>query len=52
MLVWTGIGKLIIFDNDKVEFANLNRMFYNISHVSLSKVEACQRSLQEINPLV
>lgn len=28
MLTRCGIGKLILFDYDKVELANMNRMFY------------------------
>jgi len=28
MLTWCGIGKLIMYDYDKVELANMNRLFY------------------------
>lgn len=50
MLTRCGIGKLIMYDYDKVELANMNRMFYLPSHQGLSKVEAARKSLYEINP--
>lgn len=50
MLTRCGIGKLILYDYDKVELANMNRMFYLPSHEGLPKVEAAKKSLHEINP--
>ena len=50
MLTRCGIGKLILFDYDKVELANMNRMFYLPEHAGLSKVEAAKTSLLNINP--
>jgi len=50
MLTRCGIGKLILYDYDKVELANMNRMFYLPSHEGLAKVEAAKRSLNDINP--
>lgn len=50
MLTRCGIGKLIIYDYDKVELANMNRMFYLPSHEGLAKVEAAKKSLNDINP--
>ena len=50
MLTRSGIGKLILYDYDRVELANMNRMFYLPSHEGLAKVEAARTSLQEINP--
>jgi ubiquitin-like modifier-activating enzyme 5 len=50
MLTRCGIGKLILYDYDKVELANMNRMFYLPSHDGLAKVEAAKISLSEINP--
>jgi ubiquitin-like modifier-activating enzyme 5 len=41
---------LILYDYDKVELANMNRMFYLPSHEGLAKVEAAKRSLNDINP--
>lgn len=50
MLVRCGVGKLILFDYDKVELANMNRLFYTPDQCGLSKVEAARRSLGFINP--
>lgn len=50
MLTRCGIGKLILYDYDRVELANMNRMFYLPSHEGLAKVEAAKRSLNDINP--
>lgn len=50
MLTRCGIGKLILFDYDKVELANMNRLFFTPDQAGLSKVEAAARTLQFINP--
>ncbi|KAH3750869.1 ubiquitin-like modifier-activating enzyme 5 [Dreissena polymorpha] len=50
MLTRCGIGKLILFDYDKVELANMNRLFYQPHQSGMSKVEAAERTLKEINP--
>lgn len=50
MLVRCGVGKLVIYDYDKVELANMNRLFFTPSQVGLSKVEAARQSLTLINP--
>lgn len=50
MLTRCGIGKLILFDYDKVELANMNRLFFRPEHSGMSKVEAAERTLKEINP--
>jgi len=50
MLTRCGIGKLLLFDYDIVEFANMNRLFFRPEHRGLSKTEAAQRTLLEINP--
>ena len=50
MLVRCGIGKLIIYDYDKVELANMNRLFYTPDQVGLDKVDAAKQSLEKINP--
>jgi ubiquitin-like modifier-activating enzyme 5 len=49
MLVRCGIGKLILYDYDKVELANMNRLFYTPDQVGLSKVEAAKNTLLKIN---
>lgn len=50
MLTRCGVGKLLLFDYDKVELANMNRLFYTPDQCGLSKVEAAKRSLAFINP--
>jgi|GEM_PF-441953 len=50
MLVRCGVGKLILFDNDKVEMANMNRLFFRPDQVGLSKTEAAKDTLSSINP--
>lgn len=50
MLTRCGIGKLILYDYDKVELANMNRLFYQPNQQGLSKVEAASKTLSFINP--
>ncbi|KAG8040306.1 hypothetical protein G9C98_000877 [Cotesia typhae] len=50
MLTRCGIGKLVLFDYDKVELANMNRLFFQPHQVGLSKVNAAARTLTTINP--
>ncbi|XP_062536760.1 ubiquitin-like modifier-activating enzyme 5 isoform X3 [Armigeres subalbatus] len=50
MLTRCGIGKLILFDYDKVELANMNRLFFTPDQAGLSKVEAAAKTLNFINP--
>ncbi|XP_076168222.1 ubiquitin-like activating enzyme 5 [Ptiloglossa arizonensis] len=50
MLTRCGIGKLILFDYDKVEMANMNRLFFQPDQAGQSKVEAAAKTLQYINP--
>lgn len=50
MLTRCGIGKLLLFDYDKVELANMNRLFFQPHQAGLSKVEAAGRTLALINP--
>lgn len=45
MLVRCGIGKLILFDYDSVEVANLNRLFFRPTQIGMSKVKAAQETL-------
>mmetsp|Transcript_4501 Transcript_4501/g.4969 ORF Transcript_4501/g.4969 Transcript_4501/m.4969 type:complete len:383 (+) Transcript_4501:33-1181(+) len=52
MLTRCGIGKLILYDYDTVEIANMNRLFYTPQQVGLSKVEAAKETLRSINPKV
>jgi len=50
MLTRCGIGKLLLFDYDKVELANMNRLFFQPHQAGLSKVDAAAKTLQFINP--
>ncbi|KAK9497299.1 hypothetical protein O3M35_004643 [Rhynocoris fuscipes] len=50
MLTRCGIGKLILFDYDKVELANMNRLFFQPNQSGMSKVEAAAATLSFINP--
>uniref|UniRef100_A0A1I7TKD2 Ubiquitin-like modifier-activating enzyme 5 n=1 Tax=Caenorhabditis tropicalis TaxID=1561998 RepID=A0A1I7TKD2_9PELO len=50
MLTRCGIGKLILFDYDKVEIANMNRLFYQPDQAGLSKVDAAKQTLIHVNP--
>lgn len=42
--------QLILFDYDKVEMANMNRLFFQPHQVGLSKVDAAAATLKGINP--
>ncbi|CAK8673876.1 unnamed protein product [Clavelina lepadiformis] len=50
MLTRCGIGKLLLFDYDKVELANMNRLFFQPHQAGLSKVKAAEATLCDINP--
>nr|CAG4642558.1 EOG090X07G2 [Evadne anonyx] len=50
MLTRCGIGKLVLFDYDKVELANMNRLFFQPHQSGQSKVEAAAGTLSFINP--
>ena len=50
MLTRCGVGKLILFDYDRVELANMNRLFFRPDQSGLSKVDAARSTLLSINP--
>jgi len=50
MLTRCGVGKLILFDYDKVEMANMNRLFFQPHQSGQSKVAAAAQTLKGINP--
>lgn len=52
MLVRCGIGKLVLYDCDCVEEANMNRLFYTPEHIGMDKVEAARHTLHAIDPSV
>ena len=51
-LVRAGIGKLILIDFDKVDITNLHRQQYKANQIGMSKTEALQDNLKEINPYI
>ncbi|GAM21570.1 hypothetical protein SAMD00019534_047450, partial [Acytostelium subglobosum LB1] len=50
MLTRCGIGKLLLFDYDTVEIANMNRLFFRPEQAGMTKTKAAQETLQSINP--
>lgn len=50
MLTRCGVGKLILFDYDKVELANMNRLFFQPDQAGQTKVDAAASTLTFINP--
>ncbi|MBQ8391564.1 MAG: thiamine biosynthesis protein ThiF [Clostridia bacterium] len=49
-LARAGIGKLILIDFDTVDITNLHRQQYKANQIGMSKTEALQENLKEINP--
>jgi len=50
MLTRCGIGKLLLFDYDTVEIANMNRLFFRPEQAGMTKTQAAKETLIEINP--
>lgn len=50
MLTRCGIGRLLLYDYDKVELANMNRLFFRPEQVSMTKTDAAVQTLSNINP--
>ena len=49
-LAASGIGKLVLVDDDKVELSNLQRqILYKVSHIGQSKSKAASKTLQALN---
>ena len=48
MLTRCGIGKLLLFDYDTVEIANMNRLFFRPEQAGMSKTDAAAQTLQVI----
>jgi len=46
-LAMTGLGTLILYDNDKVEASNLNRTLFKLSHINKPKVFAVKELISE-----
>ncbi|EPS68218.1 hypothetical protein M569_06551 [Genlisea aurea] len=50
MLTRCGIGRLLLYDYDKVELANMNRLFFHPGQVGMTKTDAAVQTLSDINP--
>ena len=50
MLTRCGVGKLLLYDYDKVELCNMNRLFYRPEQAGMTKVAAAAETLHSINP--
>lgn len=50
MLTRCGIGRLLLYDYDRVELANMNRLFFRPEHCGMTKTDAAMLTLQQINP--
>ena len=50
MLTRCGIGKLLLFDYDTVELANMNRLFFRPEQAGQNKAAAAKETLEKINP--
>lgn len=50
-LARSGIGRLVIADNDMVESGNLNRQFFFTAQTGMKKTEALKDNLYRVNPL-
>ncbi|XP_068655665.1 ubiquitin-like modifier-activating enzyme 5 [Aristolochia californica] len=50
MLTRCGVGRLLLYDYDTVELANMNRLFFRPEQVGMTKTDAAVHTLSEINP--
>ncbi|KAK2075911.1 hypothetical protein QBZ16_001247 [Prototheca wickerhamii] len=50
MLTRCGIGRLLLYDYDKVELANMNRLFFRPEQSGMTKTQAAAATLAGINP--
>ena len=51
-LARSGVGRLVIVDDDVVEKNNLNRQYYFLHQVGISKVDALQENIRLVNPTI
>lgn len=51
MLTRCGVGKLLLFDYDKVEIANMNRLFFRPNQSGMTKTAAAKETLL-VKPIV
>ena len=52
MLARCGVGHLVLYDYDKVELANMNRLFFTPLQAGQNKVDAARETLLQINPCI
>lgn len=50
MLTRCGIGRLLLYDYDTVELANMNRLFFRPDQAGMTKTDAAVETLGGINP--
>ena len=50
MLARTGVGKLIIADDDTVELSNIHRQCYPLESVGKKKVDAIEAEIKRVDP--
>lgn len=50
MLTRCGIGRLLLYDYDTVELANMNRLFFRPDQAGMTKTDAAVQTLSDINP--
>lgn len=50
MLTRCGIGRLLMYDYDSVELANMNRLFFRPEQAGMTKTDAAAQTLEGINP--
>lgn len=50
MLTRCGVGKIIIYDYDTIELANMNKMFYRPEQAGWNKTMACRHYCSELCP--
>ena len=50
MLTRCGVGRLLLYDYDTVELANMNRLFFQPHQAGMTKTDAAVQTLEGINP--
>lgn len=50
MLTRCGVGRLLLYDYDTVELANMNRLFFRPEQAGMTKTDAAVQTLADINP--
>ena len=50
MLTRCGAGRLLLYDYDTVELANMNRLFFQPHQAGMTKTDAAVQTLEDINP--